>query len=108
MKATVSATPEGLQYIDAADSYWREHCAPPDAFREEFSRATALLADFPDLGPPFVRRGIPGLRRLLLKKVEAHVYYVHDPLAATVAIISVWSTRRGRRPRLKAPPSDAP
>jgi hypothetical protein len=103
MKVTVSVTPEGLQYIDAADSWWREHNTPPDAFREEFNRASALLAYFPDLGPPFVRRGIPGLRRLLLRDVQAHVYYVHDPVAATVAIVCVWSTKRGRRPRLKAP-----
>ncbi|MCC7381172.1 MAG: type II toxin-antitoxin system RelE/ParE family toxin [Deltaproteobacteria bacterium] len=102
MNAIVFATPEGFESTNEADSWWREHNTPPDAFRKDFDEAMELLARFPDLGPPFARRGIPGLRRLLLRRVQVHVYYVHDVSAATVAVICVWSTRR-RRPRLKAP-----
>jgi hypothetical protein len=42
--------------------------------------------------------GSPGIRRLLLRATQFHVYYDFD--GATVRIVAVWSCLRGRGPDL--------
>jgi plasmid stabilization system protein ParE len=92
----VDATAE--EDIERVDAWWQEHAASRDLFRDELAHMFALLASSPQMGVPYRRRGIPGLRRVLLRATRYHVYYVFD--GSRVIVLSVWSAVRRRGPRL--------
>ena len=100
----VSTTPEADAMAERSDSYWRsEREKNPTLFREELEHSLELLAIAPDMGPRYRRRGIPGLRRLLLEKTAHHVYYVHDETQDAVLVLAVWGAKKRRGPPLKRP-----
>lgn len=102
MTAAVRTTPEADAHVLHTSAWWRTHRpAAPDLFDEELAGAFTLLGRAPDIGRRYKRRGIPGLRRLLLPRTRYHVYYLHDSAKATVIVLAVWSAVRGRGPNLK-------
>lgn len=84
--------------IDRVDAWWQQNAGAPDLFRNELAHMFALLASTPQMGVPYRRRRIPGLRRVLLRSTRYHVYYVFD--GSRVIVLSVWSAVRRRGPRL--------
>jgi hypothetical protein len=58
-----------------------------------------MLALLPGAGTPYAAAGIPGLRRLYLRRIDCHVYYSFD--ARNVIVRAVWGARRERHPPLK-------
>lgn len=57
----------------------------------------SLLAIAPQFGKRYPRRGIPGLRRALLRQSRQHVYYAFA--AAAVTVLAVWGAiKRGGPP----------
>jgi hypothetical protein len=57
-----------------------------------------VLAESPDVGVPNRTRRGRLVRRILLKATRHHAYYVVED--GVVTVLSVWSTQRGRGPRL--------
>ena len=102
MIAVVRTTPEADVLIREASRWWHTHReATRGLFDAELVGAISLLAHAPDVGHRYPRRGIPGLRRLLLPRTRYHVYYVHAAARAEVIVLAVWSAVRGRGPALK-------
>jgi plasmid stabilization system protein ParE len=84
------------------DAWWRENrTAAPELFSAELATAVEALAAAPNLGRRIEDPDVPGLRRLLLRSTQFHVYYEFD--GAAVTILAVWSCLRGRGPDLSRP-----
>ena len=104
MIVRVAVRPEADSQIDAIDLWWIKHRrASPDLFLDEFADAKRDLQLAPKIGRAYRRRGIAGLRRLLLIRTQYFVYYVYDASTGVVSILSVWSALRRRGPPLKSP-----
>jgi plasmid stabilization system protein ParE len=66
----------------------------------DLDRAIDIIATLPGVGSSYLR--IPGMRRIFLERVGAHVYFTFD--GDRVIVRAVWGARRRRGPRL----ADAP
>ena len=72
----VVVVPHALAQIDAIDRWWRANrAAAPGLFAEEFAAAIELVRGAPRIGRRSRPRGIPGLRRVLLRATRYHLYY---------------------------------
>jgi hypothetical protein len=60
--------------IEAADLWWSEHRANPDAIRDEFRRFCELVAVFPEIGTIAASSRVSA-HRIHLPDIEYHVYY---------------------------------
>lgn len=99
MKRKVVLTPAARDDAHCIDNWWRENRpAAAGLFGEELSASLSLLEVAPEMGRPYRHRGIPQLRRVLLRSTRYHVYYVIGDEA--VRILAVWSALRGRQPAL--------
>ena len=88
----------GVEAARAA-AWWASHRPEaPDLLRREIEGALELLAAAPSMGAPYE---VPGVRRLVLPRTRYQVFYAYDPGLAQVDILSVWSSLRGRGPRLR-------
>jgi plasmid stabilization system protein ParE len=67
---------------------------------EELRQALAQIRSMSDIGTPF--RSVRGLeiRRLLLPRTKRHLYDSLDKERDEILIHVVWSTARGRGPKL--------
>src|SRR5215467_12210849 len=67
----VITMPEADEQADRIDDWWRANRdKAPNLFREKLERAVQLLAIAPEAGVRYRRRGIPGLRRLVLPETR--------------------------------------
>lgn len=99
----VLIAPEADQQIRAIDDWWRENRLEcPDLFAQELAAAIALIETWPLVGRRRRHRGVPGLRRVLLRTTRYHIYYVAVN-ESRLFVLAVWSAVRGRGPRLGAP-----
>jgi len=106
MNIRVEVRPEADNQIDAIDHWWIEHRrSSPDLFLTEFDDAKKELQLAPEIGKSYRRRGIPGLRRLLMLRTQCHIHYTYDESAGVVSILSVWSALRRRGPPVRSLPA---
>ena len=97
MTVRVIIVPEAEARIDEIDAWWRTNRrAAKTLFRDEVTRAVELLQAQPKIGSVYRRRR--AVRRLLLSRTEYFVYYQISQ--DTIFVVSVWSARRGRGPKL--------
>ena len=75
----------------------------PTLVIDEFERCVSLLVGSPDIGTPFRRTSVPGVRRLVMTKTKHFVYYVHDGTNAVVYILAVWGAPKSGSPPLTNP-----
>jgi hypothetical protein len=88
--------------INRRKAWWRENRPQaPDLFAQELERACLLLKGAPLAGAPYERDPRGTARKLLLPRTQHCVYYDYYPEKATVLILSVRSTARGRGPTLR-------
>jgi hypothetical protein len=69
-----------------------------DVFTEEFEQALRIVAALPGAGTPYAQSPVPGVRRVYLRRVAAHLYYTFD--GSEVIIRALWGARRERGPRI--------
>ncbi|HAK93582.1 MAG TPA: hypothetical protein DCM87_00870 [Planctomycetes bacterium] len=99
MTTQVFTAPEAEAQLAAALSWWRTaNPAAPSLLLDEFQEAVQLISETPEVGPAFTRTTIPGVRRLLLRRVKHWVYYMYDARHAVAYVLAVWSARRGTPP----------
>ncbi len=104
MTARVFVAPQAEALLSAAVGWWRTtYPATSTILTDEFEEAVRLVAAMPEVGAPFSRTAIPGVRRLLLQKTKYWVYYAYDVRHAVVYVLAVWSARRGTPPPGVAP-----
>ena len=73
----------------------RDHA---DVFAEELEQALQIVAALPGVGTVYAQSPVAGVRRVYLRRVDAHLYYTFDN--ARVIIRALWGARRGHGPRL--------
>jgi plasmid stabilization system protein ParE len=88
--------------IERIDKRWAdERPAATSMFLDELASTERRLLENPELGKFYgVARNGKAVRRILLSKTEYHVYYQYRADLDKLSVISVWSARRGRGPKL--------
>ena len=72
----------------------RDHA---DALAEELEQAIKIVAMLPAAGTPYAQSPVPGVRRVYLRRVAAHLYYTFDE--DDVINRGLWGARRDHGPR---------
>lgn len=97
MSLPVRTTAEADDQISAIDDWWRENrTAAPDLFLDELSASFDMIAQTPNIGRPYSRSSVPGVRRTLLKRTHYHVSGIDE-----VRVLAVWHAQRGVGPPLR-------
>jgi len=76
-------------------AWWRKNRDEKTLFTEEFIEAKARLRDPPKLEVYGYFEGLP-VRRLLMKSVHCHAYYIILEDEDQVEVVSFWGTKRGK------------
>jgi plasmid stabilization system protein ParE len=99
----ILVAPAAERQIQEIDGWWRENrTASPDLFAQELAAAIALIETWPQVGRRRRHRGVPGLRRVLLRSTRYHLYYA--PVSDDrLFVLAVWSAVRQRGPKLPSP-----
>lgn len=95
----VRFTATARRHVDREKAWWLEHRDYQEIFAAEIEAALKILAALPGAGAPYPHTNVPGLRRLYLDKVVAHLYYTFDH--EEVVIRALWGARRERGPKLR-------
>ena len=97
MKVRVSR--RATRELERAVKWWLETYDVPPPLLKELREVIAVLRALPEHGVPI--RTVRGrvVRRVLLRESQYHVYY-RVAEGEAVEIMSVWSTARGRTPKL--------
>jgi plasmid stabilization system protein ParE len=93
-------TPEAEEQADECDRWWREHRDVQDLFARELAMTKTLLCEAPTIGSVYTTLDGMPVRRVLLRKTRAHLYYSVDDDAELVTVLAVWGAPKGRGPSL--------
>jgi len=74
--------------------------AAPEAFADELDRAIEFVRSMPHGGQPFSDPEVLGVRRVALRRVRYHLYYVASDDERVVVVLALWHSSRGGRPPL--------
>jgi plasmid stabilization system protein ParE len=100
----VVVVPDAERQIRAIDRWWRENRSAAAAlFTEELAAALELIAGAPRIGRRRRHRGVPGMRRILLRATRYHLYYAPSDDGRRLFVLAVWSALRGKAPPLRSP-----
>ena len=77
---------------------WLENRIHRDVFVAEFEEVLRVLSLLPGSGTPYPQAGVPGLRRMYVRKIACHAYYTFDE--HDVIVHALWGAFRGHGPRL--------
>jgi plasmid stabilization system protein ParE len=72
----------------------RESPAAPDAFREAIDKTFELICTQPNVGTVATNIKLPGVRRILLSKVQHYLYYRVKSKPHAVEVVAIWHTSR--------------
>ena len=100
----VLVVPDAELQIRSIDGWWRENrLAAPALSAEELATAFELIASAPGIGRRRPHRGVPSLRRVLLRATRYHVYYAPSLDGQRLFVLAVWSALRGKAPPIQPP-----
>jgi len=71
-------TATAQEHVRRERAWWlasRDHSA---VFAEELEQALKIVATLPGAGTPYAQSPVPGVRRIYLRRVVAHLYYTFD------------------------------
>jgi len=98
---TVYFTPRASRQVADAKRWWRANRSKaPDALEEELNTAMEMIASTPNIGSVARNVALPGVRRVLLNRVNYFLYYRPNVQSRTIEIVALWHVRRGSGPRL--------
>jgi hypothetical protein len=69
-----------------------------DVFAEELEQPLKIITTLPGAGTVYPQSPVPGVRRVYLRRVAAHLYYTSDDTQVTVR--ALWGAHRMRGPQL--------
>lgn len=79
MTLPVKLSPQAVRHLRQAKKWWAENRPKaPGAVEDDSEQAVDLIADLPSVGEPVQHSTMPGIRRLLLDRIQYHVYYLHN------------------------------
>lgn len=100
----VVVVPDAELQIRTIDAWWRENrTAAPGLFAEELAATVGLIASAPNIGRRRRHRGVPGLRRVLMRATRYHLYYAPSLDGLRLFVLAVWSAHRGKGPSVRSP-----
>ena len=91
-------TATAQEHVRREKAWWLANRDHADVFTEEFEQALQIIAALPGAGTLYAQSPVPGVRRVYLRRVAAHLYYTFD--SNEVTIHALWGARRERGPRL--------
>jgi len=95
----VVLSPRAKRELIRIVDWWKDKTGAQPAFLfAELKEAARLLGELPHQGDRFATVRGRVVFRLLLREAQVHVYYRVDDDA--VRVLTIWSTARGREPRL--------
>lgn len=104
MTARLSArfTLRAAAHAREAGRWWHANRSKaPEALREELARALQLVTAQPDAGAIARNVRLPGVRRVLLRRVNYHLYYrLVDAPSPFIQVVALWHAGRGDKPEL--------
>lgn len=74
----VRFTATARRHVRREKQWWLENRIHSDVFVTEFEQALRVLALLPGAGTFYPQAGVPGLRRIYVRKVDCHLYYTFD------------------------------
>jgi plasmid stabilization system protein ParE len=84
----ILVSPQAVAQARAAQEWWEAHYgASPSLLHDELRSGLELLAQFPKGGSPYPNEQVPGVRRLLLRKCQYHIYYLYDPEGPGLVVV---------------------
>lgn len=101
MSFQVKTSRKAASQVRSAARWWvQNRTKAPQAFTEELERAFDLICGFPTVGEPVPHSKVPGVRRILLGRVQYHLYYTVEPAIEIVEILALWHTSREGSPEV--------
>jgi len=94
----VRFTATAREHVRREKAWWIANRDHTDVFAEELEQALKEIAALPGAGTLYAQSPVPGVRRIYLRRVAAHLYYTFDN--DQVIVRSLWGARRGRGPRI--------
>lgn len=94
----VRFTATAQEHVRREKAWWLANRDDLDVFAEELEQALKIVATLPGAGSLYAQSPIPGVRRVYLRRIAAHLYYTFDD--AGVIVRALWGARRARGPRL--------
>jgi hypothetical protein len=91
-------TATAQEHVRREKAWWWANRDHTDVFTEEVEQALRIVAALPGAGTPYPQSPVPGIRRVYLRRVSAHLYYTFDE--HEVIIRALWGARRERGPRI--------
>ena len=96
----VRITTTAKNHIRSIKSWGSENLGQDlDVFASELAHALGQLAELPFSGGSYQAK--PGVRRLLLRRSQYHLYYTVDEESRLVMVRAVWHIARGQKPELR-------
>ena len=91
------------EQIRVANDWWRTNRPKaPNAFSEDLTQVTALLALQPHLGARARNSALAGVRRVHLARIRYDLYYrVLEEPQPSIEILALWHSSRGGQPPLR-------
>ena len=100
-RLVVRFTRRAALHVDEAGRWWRANrTKAPGAFREELVRAMRLITAQPDAGATARNVRLSGVRRVLLRRVNYHLYYRLVDSPRSIQVVALWHAGRGGSPEL--------
>jgi hypothetical protein len=85
-------------HVRRETAWWLANRDHADVFATELEQAIKIVAMLPGAGTPYAQSPVPGVRRVYLRRVAAHLYYTFDE--DEVIIRAFWGARREHGPQL--------
>lgn len=101
-RLSVRFTRRAARHVDEAGGWWHANrTKAPGALREELARALQVITTQPDAGATARNVRLAGVRRILLRRVNYHLYYrlVESP-SRSIQVVALWHAGRGDGPEL--------
>jgi len=86
------------EHVRREKTWWLANRDRVEVFAEELEQALKIVGVLPGAGTPYARSLVPGLRRVYLRRIDAHLYYTFDQ--DQVMIRALWGARRDSGPQL--------
>ena len=97
----IEFTRRSFRQVEEAARWWRENRpAAPQAVSEELARALEIVALQPAIGAKTSSRRLRRVRRVLLPRIQYHLYYQVDARTRRLVVIAFWHAQRGTFPQL--------
>ena len=84
-------------HLQQAKQWWRENRDEPDILVEDIEEAIFVIARLPGVGSAYTSSNVPGVRRIYLRRLGAHLYYTFRD--EEVLVRAFWHAKRGSGPQ---------